>query len=167
MHSADAQLIVRTPGPAVLFLDIDGVLHPGFVETLEHLPLLERALRGYPHVDVVVSSNWRCNRTIAELQLLLGRLGARVIGCTPEFPGRAREEEIDWFCHYFAVGERLVLDDDESQFRPAAPGVFLINPETGLTGDDLCFVRRWASRSGCFDPLHALSFGRFALRRRA
>jgi hypothetical protein len=72
--------------PALLFLDIDGVLHSssGRQHLLSRLPLLESLLRGRPSVDVVISSTWRLRRSLAELSSVFSEdLQARVVGATP------------------------------------------------------------------------------------
>jgi hypothetical protein len=46
----------------ILFLDVDGVLHPegpSREPKFCRLPLLEEWLRGRPGVEVVISSSWR------------------------------------------------------------------------------------------------------------
>ena len=46
----------------VLFLDLDGVLHPEHCHESKHfcrLPILEAALRQVPETIVVITSTWR------------------------------------------------------------------------------------------------------------
>lgn len=81
----------------LLFLDIDGVMHSiDHVQThptstgtestggrlFEHLPLLGRILDQCPQVSVIISSSWRDNHTLPELQGCFGAWGYRVIGTT-------------------------------------------------------------------------------------
>lgn len=62
----------------ILFLDFDGVLHPGDPEfdgeKFCWLPVLERLLIAHVDVRIVVHSSWRYDHTDAELKQLLGRL---------------------------------------------------------------------------------------------
>jgi hypothetical protein len=56
---------LANPFAKVVFLDFDGVLHPGFSETFRHLPTFDRFLRTMPDTSVVISSDWRLGgRTI-------------------------------------------------------------------------------------------------------
>jgi hypothetical protein len=74
----------------ILFLDVDGVLHP-HVEydatlLLVHRPALEAVLRACSDVEIVISSTWRINRTLAELRALFSDdIAPRVIGVTPQW----------------------------------------------------------------------------------
>src|SRR5437764_815182 len=75
----------------ILFLDFDGVLHPDPCchqdQLFCRLPLLEALLRELPSVDIVISSNWRANRSLGELrQLFSPDIGRRIIGMTPLQP---------------------------------------------------------------------------------
>lgn len=83
----------------ILFLDIDGVLHrgnsyvagnrivtsaPGRIELFEYLPVLEEALSLYPHVQIVLSSDWAYRFGVDYVcsQLPSPSLRERVIGAT-------------------------------------------------------------------------------------
>ena len=79
---------------ALLFLDIDGVLHSssGRQRLLSRQPLLESWLRRRPTVDVVFSSTWRLRRSVAELSSVFSEdLQARVAGATPAIGARLWE----------------------------------------------------------------------------
>lgn len=91
----------RHPGGYVLFLDVDGVLHPSSVyfdrrrgpylndahghELFENAELLERTLRPYPSLRLVLSTSW-CLRYNGSIRRITGRLPdglkARVVGST-------------------------------------------------------------------------------------
>ncbi|WCT24267.1 HAD domain-containing protein [Acidovorax temperans] len=52
----------------ILFLDFDGVLHPEHCHESKHfccLPVLEDALRQAPEWQVVISSTWRLQKSLA------------------------------------------------------------------------------------------------------
>ena len=49
----------RAPTSRMLFLDFDGVQHPGESGTLRHVAKLESVLWQNASVDVVISPNWR------------------------------------------------------------------------------------------------------------
>ena len=72
-------------GASLLFLDFDGVLHPagGEAQHFVNLPRLERLLREYPMVDVVISSAWQDGLTLEELKgFFSADVAARIIGVT-------------------------------------------------------------------------------------
>lgn len=69
----------------ILFLDIDGVLHPNNQPDLLFVwvPRLAMWLDAWPEVDVVISSSWRVHHPQDEMVEMLGSvIGARVVGCT-------------------------------------------------------------------------------------
>ncbi|OAK63600.1 hypothetical protein A3K87_16030 [Variovorax paradoxus] len=75
----------------LLFLDIDGVLHPVGADYsfsskfFSHLPLLEELLREFKSVDVVISSDWRRTESIEQLQRYFSAdIRHRIIGATPQ-----------------------------------------------------------------------------------
>lgn len=95
----------------VIFLDIDGVLHPLFPRKdrpatesspLAYLPRLAAVLRDYPSAYIVISSTWRIKRTLNELRALFpDDLQTRIIGSTPILadahrPGGREAEALAW-----------------------------------------------------------------------
>ena len=94
-------------GEPVLFLDFDGVLHPGsgLGDTrLMHAKTLEAALRGLS-VQLVISSSWRFHLPMQEiLQELPSGLARRVVGATgPAYIGRwPRFHEIKLWLNRYA-----------------------------------------------------------------
>lgn len=70
----------------ILFLDIDGVLHPFFPredrtdaenQHLSYLPHFATVLRNFQSVRLVIASDWRKRHTLDELRDLFGDLGSR------------------------------------------------------------------------------------------
>jgi hypothetical protein len=130
----------------LLFLDIDGVLHPVGVDYsfssrfFSHLPRLEALLREFDSVDVVISSDWRRAESIEQLQGYFGAdIQHRIIGATPQMDpnlvvrhrrqleiqawldgnGRSDAEWValdDWPGSFEAGFERLVLTDPQRAF---------------------------------------------------
>jgi len=83
----------------LLFLDVDGVLHPVGVDYsfssrfFSHLPLLEELLREFRSVDVVISSDWRLAESIEQLQRYFSEdIRHRIIGATP-LTGRSGDDD--------------------------------------------------------------------------
>jgi hypothetical protein len=130
----------------LLFLDIDGVLHPVGVDYsfssrfFSHLPRLEALLREFDSVDVVISSDWRRTESIEQLQRYFSAdIQRRIVGATPQMDpsvdvrhrrqleiqawldgnGRSEAEWValdDWASHFEAGFERLVLTDPQQAF---------------------------------------------------
>ncbi|MDP9993999.1 hypothetical protein J2W28_004300 [Variovorax boronicumulans] len=130
----------------LLFLDIDGVLHPVGMDYsfssrfFSHLPGLEALLREFESVDVIISSDWRLAESIEQLQRYFSAdTRHRIIGATPQIDPNAtvlhrRQLEIqawldgngrndaewvaldDWPSSFEAGFERLVLTDPKRAF---------------------------------------------------
>jgi len=147
----------------LLFLDLDGVLHPhiGYRPELLmcRLPILEDVLRASPSVEVVISSTWRMTRTLDELKSLFSLdIGPRIIGKTPNwrdihedmtYGTFQREAEIRAWLH--AAGRAweswIALDDQPSLYRPFCKNLILTNSATGLTQDDCELLTKRLSSS--------------------
>ncbi len=124
--------------PITVFLDIDGVLHPGFRGSLERLPIFLRLLDRYPQIEVVISSDWRRGRPLSELRgLFPKRHQARIVGMTPEIDHQKRWREILAYIAQTSVGLCLVIDDSEDLFRGSDNlNLYITSRDTGLTEAD-------------------------------
>ena len=112
----------------ILFLDIDGVLHPDPPEPdqrLRSLPRLIAILRDFPQVEVVISSLWREHLTLDQLRgLFPAEIRSRIIDVTPIaervdgwLPARREGEILEWLESTGRIGEPwLALDDAGWQF---------------------------------------------------
>jgi len=112
----------------ILFLDIDGVLHPDPPQPdqrLRSLPRLVEVLRDFPQVEVVISSLWREKLSLDELrELFPADLRERIIDVTPIaeridgwLPARREGEILDWLETSGRAGEPwLAIDDQAWQF---------------------------------------------------
>lgn len=128
----------------LLFLDFDGVLHPRSAgeHPFVHIPRIERVLRDFPLVQVVISSSWREVTPIQELQAIFSEdLRRRIIGTTPlvdiEYPPGpvgSREKEIRIFLDQaeFIGRKWLALDDEAPLFTPGCHNLILCNSLTGM-----------------------------------
>lgn len=133
----------------ILFLDVDGVLHPAVnydaALLLCKLPLLEEVLRRHLDVDVVISSTWRENRTLTELRALFSSdIAHRIIGVTPQWLDiqddessgtYVRQAEVEsWLRQHKRTWEQwLAVDDQKHLFKPFCANLFLTDAKTGLT----------------------------------
>lgn len=122
-----------------LFLDFDGVTHPFFlsedlgdVDTrpFAFLPRIEKVLREFPAVRIVISSSWRETHSLERLRLLFSEdLRERVIGVTPVLRplinggvGHRQQEIESWLVANGHMGASWVaLDDVDHNFLPGAP----------------------------------------------
>lgn len=135
----------------ILFLDIDGVLHPDPADESQAFcrrEFLWELLEARPNLSVVISSDWRVRHP---LPALVGRLlagctapfASRFIGVTPVFPElkhsyRGREQEcLAWLLESGHQGEWLALDDVAGNFQFGSPQLVLTDYRTGLDVDTL------------------------------
>jgi hypothetical protein len=139
----------------VLFLDIDGVLHPGPARrgqerqaalTVTHfgwLPVLVNVLRPHEDVGVVVHSTWRHDYDEDELREFLPGLAGRFLGAVPA--GERYPSIMSWLEANPDVRDYRILDDDASMFpHPHPDQLILCDPDTGVTGDAvLIALRKW------------------------
>lgn len=136
----------------ILFLDFDGVLHPGFARGPAYfsaLPLLWQLLNECPHIEVVFSTSWRSDHSVESLiQLVTSQGGENLaglfIGAIPSIPFEAnrnitgpvhlREIAIRaWLAGNGRQGRnRIALDDDSTGFKPDCPNLILVDKMTGL-----------------------------------
>lgn len=110
-----------------LFLDIDGVLHEldranGLFSRENHLA---KVLRDFPHVELVISSAWRCDYSLKNLKtFFLTDLRHRIVGATPIFEiydasdlaGSRYREIITYLGSHGEHEPWVALDDDASLF---------------------------------------------------
>lgn len=135
----------------LIFLDIDGVLHPH-----EHyrqayfscLPRLEALLHAYPGVKIVVTSSWRESFDLHELRRFFStEMAPRVIGLTPCIddgkPFR-RYREIQQFLAQDGVLEIpwLALDDMAFHYPMPCQQLILCNLRTGFSEEEERQMRR-------------------------
>lgn len=137
----------------LLFLDFDGVVHPraGNLFDLACLSHIERALKQFPIIEVVITSSWREQYTLEELKQLLGKdIAKRVIGQTPLIRGsyekHVRYNEVKQYLSDTNQLNRpwVALDDAPELYPEDAPVVF-VNGKTGMTereSEQLCIALR-------------------------
>jgi hypothetical protein len=136
-------------GRSTLFLDFDGVLHPNFHpphEAFNLAPLLAEALAG-SSVQIIISSSWRFDCSLSELQGLLPKvLAERVVGTTgAPFEGEfARWNEICETVRHHSILDWRALDDSKLEFPSAlCPELILCDGRSGLTEPQCAEIARW------------------------
>ena len=125
----------------LLFLDFDGVLHPYTrpAGALVHVPALERVLRDFPDVDIVISSAWREAHTLEQLRAFFSEdIAQRIVGVTPQLDSWKhpfiREAEIHtWLRNAGRASENWVaLDDIAPFFSPGCQNLLLVHTDVGF-----------------------------------
>jgi IS1 family transposase len=133
----------------LLFLDIDGVLHPVGADHsfssrfFSHLPRLEELLREFKSVDVVISSDWRRAESIEQLQRYFSTdIQHRIIGATPQIDPcvvvhHRRQLEIQaWLDgNGRSDAEWVALDDWPSSFEAGFARLVLTDPTRAFDQD--------------------------------
>lgn len=120
---------------ALIFLDFDGVLHPGLAGTFIYLPELEAFLRSHPKVVVVLSTTWRLQYSVGEIQTWFSAdTRTRIIGATPSLgDGEDRYAEIQlWLARHNMQCPWVALDDEPKLFPPSCPELVLCATARGL-----------------------------------
>ena len=132
----------------ILFLDFDGVLHedPCFdgQRLFARAPGLAQALQPFPEVQVVLSTSWRTDRTLAEmLQPLPEDLRRRVVDATPlitasDAPAALRpyRRHAECACWLRRQGHErtpwFALDDRPSLFAPHCEQLIVCESNVGF-----------------------------------
>lgn len=149
----------------VLFLDFDGVLHPCFPRShLSHeqnqlfacLPRLERVLREFTNVAVVISSSWRLDRPIEKLvQCFSADIRTRIIGATPAvdsrwppYPPAPRYAEIQLFLQQRNLNDMpWVALDDEAKLFPEECSQLILCHDSFREHEELALRQGFLQRS--------------------
>ena len=138
----------------LLFLDFDGVLHPGSGlagGAFTCASLLEQTLQGLD-VDVVVSSSWRFHAAHEQIVRWLPQgLALRVVGTTgAAIVGRwARYQEIlAWVDQHRRGADWRALDDALMEFPPDCPQLIPCSPRRGFGAEEAQVLRMWLNGDG-------------------
>ena len=115
----------------IIFLDFDGVLHSTLAydhEGFFYVPDLEKVLRDFPLVQIVISSSWRYHESLEQLKEHFSPdIAERIIGVTPSlqptWQEHARFKEImAWITDNDYKGDWLAIDDQYSEFPQVGAG---------------------------------------------
>lgn len=138
----------------VLFLDFDGVLHPGSgVDSgfMCRAPDLEATLAGHD-VRIVISSSWRLHMKMDEmLGMLPAGIAQRVVSATGQAHiGRwPRFHEVRaWVQLYEPQANWRALDDARLEFPTPCPELIACDPRTGFGVEQAATLRGWLRASG-------------------
>lgn len=131
----------------ILFLDIDGVLHPATddapVELFCWFDHLFALLSAQPDVFIVVHSTWRYTHTPQEIGDLLGVLSKNFLGVVPR--GQRHEAIQWWLSQNPSVQSYRILDDQPREFGAQPPPELVVcHPLTGVSAPEvLQQLRHW------------------------
>lgn len=131
-----------------LFLDVDGVLNrtgfrpaasTGLASWIEaELGARLQGLVGVLRANVVMCSDWRVGRTLAQLNAELHQAGVTIAlhDMTPVIAGAARWREIAaWMAAHRVAAQDIVIIDDEFDMGELARRHVRISPLCGLDDD--------------------------------
>jgi hypothetical protein len=106
----------------LLFIDFDGVLHPGLAGTFVYIDRLESFLRQHPQVLPVPSTSWRLTHDLEQQRTLFasavrGRILSVTLALPDGTPGQREAEIRRWRADNGLQRAPLAtLDDDASLF---------------------------------------------------
>jgi hypothetical protein len=131
-----------------LYLDFDGVLHPGHArpeERFSEQAALVDAIANF-EVDIVTSSSWRFHYTFAKLRSLLHPIvGRRIVGITGEalVGTYARWREIERHAMFNRVREFRALDDSGFLFPPDCGALILCDGSRRIQAAQVVELSQW------------------------
>lgn len=143
----------------ILFLDIDGVLNRAGYRPQESSglhnwiePELASRLSAVLHeidADIVMSSDWRLNRTLEQIRAELAAAGVTgtLVDVTPELAGKPRWREIDsWLVAHHVDRDSIVIVDDLHDMGDLAARFVRANPFSGFDDSVAISVRALFAR---------------------
>jgi len=141
-----------TQQPALIYCDLDGVLHhwPCTAEEMFDADCIARlgdAIRLYD-VGIVITSTWRLEWPIALLKQKMGVLGEYVVGTTPEiddpFLKFSRYHEVLQHQQRHAHSELrwVAIDDEMGRYPSNLDNLVLCDPRTGFSAQNAVKLSR-------------------------
>lgn len=144
----------------ILFLDFDGVTHPDPCHKeafFGQLPLIEDVLREHGQVDIVISSSWRYDHRLHELQAYFSSdIKPRVIDVTPTvartddegwIPRHLLQHHREWECRKWLRQHRplnthwLAIDDIADWFLPDCAHLLATQSARGFQPEQAAVLR--------------------------
>ena len=144
----------------ILFLDFDGVTHPDPCRKKDffcQLPLIENVLREHRQVEVVISSSWRYDHKLPELQAYFSSdIRSLVIDVTPTvartddegwIPRHLLQHHCEWECRKWMQQHRpldapwLAIDDFADWFLPDCAHLLTTQSGCGFQPEQACVLR--------------------------
>lgn len=141
----------------LIYCDIDGVLHrwpcpPEQMFDPVCIARLTAVIRGH-NAGLVITSTWRLEWPLKQLQSRLGPLGATLVGVTPEiddpFLKFGRYHEVLRHCERIApTGSRwIAIDDEPGRYPDHLDNLILTDPRVGFSEEDALRLSRWLEQA--------------------
>lgn len=131
-----------------LYLDFDGVLHPGHFQSSEQFcrqGVLVEAITGH-ELDIVISSSWRFQYTLEKIKSSLHpEIGGRVVDVTGDalMGSQSRWREIERHAMFNRIQNFRALDDSRFLFPPDCGALILCDGARGMQSMQGEEVRSW------------------------
>ena len=141
----------RTNLLPTLFLDFDGVLHPGHAKPADFIfkmPMFAEAI-GSNDVRIIVSSSWRFQLTYNEIESRFPvSLRKKIDGVTGDaFVGRhARWQEIQACVRSRGISNWRALDDSRFEFPVGCTELIWCEGSRGIEQAQVVQIRTWLSQ---------------------
>jgi hypothetical protein len=140
---------IRMHYELLLFLDIDGVLHPNHCPEEQYFNCCHALCDAIQKtgVGVVISSNWRLHHTYDELLEILPKpISGRIVGTTgvPYVGKHAKYQEIMTFLDdYRGWSEWRALDDSAWEFPTSCTELILCDGTKGVMRPQVEAISSW------------------------
>lgn len=133
-------------GKIILFLDIDGVLHPLLTKDyFNKVHIINNILTEFPNILVVISSSWAAKMSLEDLKKYFPlEIRDKIIGSITLQPFRHRGKNIRlWIQQNIEICKTYpwIAVDDAALFDDNDP-VYWTDSRDGLTEDDLKYLKK-------------------------
>jgi hypothetical protein len=129
----------------VIFTDIDGVLNPHWRNewSKSSIVIYNQLCEEYD-LKPVISSTWRENHTIHQLQEIFTHQGieAQIYDYTPIISGADRGEEIKEWLSENPVDDWVIIDDITRNIEPHIGNVVKVRNWVGLTTEEYLQIKK-------------------------
>jgi hypothetical protein len=129
----------------VIFTDIDGVLNPHWKSewSKSSITIYNQLCEEYD-LKPVISSTWRENHTMHQLQEIFTKQGieAQIYDYTPIISGADRGEEIKEWLSENPVDDWVIIDDITRNIEPHIGNVVKVRNWVGLTTEEYLQIKK-------------------------
>ena len=143
--------------PTLIYCDIDGVLHrwpcpPEQMFDQLCIARLESVIRSH-YAGLVITSTWRLELPLKQLQRRLGPLGACLVGVTPEIDdpflkfGRYHEVLKHRERNALAGSRWIAIDDEPGRYPGHLDNLIPTDPRVGFSEDDALRLSHWLGQA--------------------
>ena len=129
----------------VIFTDIDGVLNPHWKTKWSKIAIdqYNKVCRDFD-LTPVITSTWRLNHTIDELQGIFEEQGinVKIYDFTPIIKGADRGEEIKEWLSENPIDDWVIIDDITRNIEPHIGNVVKVRNWIGLTREEYLQIKK-------------------------